>query len=169
MPLTAQGGLLKQSPKDKAKPYLSSVIEAEVIYVHEDLPHQSWESDLLKEELKRKDTTKIWKYPFYTPKTKAHDIKDLQKVLGDLNIIKVYRGPKRCGGYHPDYCISWQKESSTFYALVCYGCGEIVFYDSKSFIIYDIEDEALRGLKDLLQGYQKKRPKKDKSDPRQLR
>jgi hypothetical protein len=142
--------------------YRTTVAAAKSIVVFEGLPHQMWDKELLAVEIKRKDTRKIWEYPFYTPSVPATNSNDLRKLLSRSDSITVFGGPKLCGGYHPDYCISWQAGDVTYYALVCFGCHEIVFYDGKTPLIYDLEEKAYEQYKKLLATYASKRPKKTK-------
>ncbi len=139
--------------------YRTTVAAAKSIVVFEGLPHQSWDPKLLAVEIKRKDTQKIWKFPFYTPSVAATNSDDLRHLLSRSDSIKVYGGPKLCGGYHPDYCISWQAGEITYYALVCFGCHEIVLYDGKKPLIYDLDKKAYERYKKLLAIYEAKRPK----------
>ncbi len=138
--------------------YRTTVAAAKSIVVFEGLPHQMWDRELLAVEIQRKDTQKIWEYPFYTPSVAATNSDDLRQLLCSSDSIVVYGGPKLCGGYHPDYCISWQAGEITYYALVCFGCQEIVFYDGKKPLIYDLDEKAYERYKKLLAIYEAKRP-----------
>jgi len=142
--------------------FRTTVAAAKSIVVFEGLPHQMWDRELLTVEIQRKDTQKIWEFPFYTPSTAATNADDLRQLLSSSNSIVVYAGPKGCGGYHPDYCISWQAEETTYYALVCLGCHEIVLYDGKTSLIYDLDEKAYERYKKLLAVYEAKHPKKAK-------
>lgn len=145
-------------PKEASTNYRRTLATTETLSVSEGLPHQMWERSLLEREIKRTDTAKIWKYPFYTPSVLATNPDDLKRLLSSPDSIKVYEGPKLCGGYHPDYCVSWQAEKKTYHALICFGCDEVVFFDGTSSLIYDLSDDACNGLKELLSSYAKKRP-----------
>jgi hypothetical protein len=142
--------------------YRTTVAAAKSIVVFEGLPHQRWDRELLAVEIQRKDTQKIWEYPFYAPSVAATNADDLRQLLSRSDSIVVYGGPKLCGGYHPDYCISWQTGETIYYALVCFGCHEIVLYDGKTPLIYDLDEKAFERYKKLLAVYEAKRPKKAK-------
>ena len=58
------------------------------------------------------------------------------------------------------YCISWQAGAVTYHALVCFGCEEIVFYDGKTPLIYDLDKKAYERYEKLLAIDAAKRPKK---------
>ncbi len=144
---------------DAAAKYQASLIAAKHIVVFEGLPHQSWDRELLATESKRADTRMIWEYRFYTPSVVATNAKELRQVLSYPGSIVVYGGPKACGGYHPDYCISWQAGKSVHRAFVCLGCHEVVLYDGKETLIYDLGASAYEKLNELLAVYRLKRPK----------
>lgn len=152
----------KSPPKEASADYRTTLAAAKTLSVFEGLPHQRWDRDLLAQEIKREDTTKIWKYPFYTPSVLATNANELKRLLSSPDAIEVYGGPKLCGGYHPDYCLSWEEEKKTYNALICFGCHEVVFFDGKTSIIYDLHDDAQKRLKELLSIYAKKRPHKAK-------
>ena len=81
--------------------YRTTVAAAKSIVVFEGLPHQSWDKQLFAVEIERKDTRKIWEYPFYTPSVPATNSDDLRELLSRPDSIAVYGGAKACGGYHP--------------------------------------------------------------------
>lgn len=144
--------------KEDAADYRTTIATTKSISVFEGLPHQRGQRDLLAQEIKRKDTTTIWMYPFYTPSILATNAGELKRLLSSPDAIVVYSGDKFCGGYHPDYCLSWKAEKKTYYALICFGCREVVFSDGGSRLIYDLNPDAYHRLMDLLVIYAKKRP-----------
>ncbi len=79
--------------------------EASMVTVHEGLPHQMFESDLLDAESKRKDTEKIGSFRFYTPAVAATSPDVLKHLLSSSDSIQVFVGEKKCGGFHPDYTV----------------------------------------------------------------
>ena len=138
--------------------YRTTMRDATELVVFEGLPHQMWESDQLEAELKRSDTTKIWNYPFYTPGVAATNAYDLKVLLGSQASIRPYGGGKLCGGYHPDFCVSWTVKSITYYVQVCFGCDEIVFYNGATHLKYDMAEGLNEKLRAALKPYAKKRP-----------
>ena len=129
--------------------YRTTVLATKSLVVFEGLP-RPFEKELLATEIKRKDTKEILIYPFYTPGVDAKNANDLRKLLSSAASIAVYGGPKACGGFHPDYCISWQAGEVTYYALICFHCQEIVFYDGKTSLIYDLVGDGYSGYEELL-------------------
>ncbi len=133
--------------------------DAKDIMVLEGLPHPYKEEELLKEESKRKDTSKILEWPsweerFYTPAVKATNSEDILKILSGPDCLGVYI-PDKCG-FHSDYCLKWSKGNTTYHALLCMGCHEIMVFDGKESQSFSFSPEP---LKPLLAIYDKKRPK----------
>lgn len=143
----------------ESDPYRQTLRDATELVVFEGLPHQKWEPDQLEAELNRSDITKIWNYPFYTPSVAATNAYDLKVLLGSQASIRPYGGGKLCGGYHPDFCVSWTVKSITYYVQVCFGCDEIVFYNGATHLKYDMADGINEKLRSALKSYAKKRPK----------
>lgn len=138
---------------------------ASLIRVYEGLPHQSFERDLLAKESQRKDTKVIGSFRFYTPAVEAKNLVGLRTLLSSSEAIQVFRGEKRCGGFHPDYAIEWLDGAGNRYdAQICFGCHEVIYRDGKNEYRYDLKRGSLEKLKKELAGYAKKRPKKIKSD-----
>lgn len=138
--------------------YRTSVATADSIVIYEGLPHHMWEEELLEVEVRREDTLKIWGYTFYTPAVAPAQPEVFRQLLGRADSLKLYSGNKFCGGYHPDYAISWSSGGTTFYALVCIGCHEIVFFDGEYALIYDLPRATYDEFKRLLGFHQNKRP-----------
>lgn len=61
-------------------------------------------------------------------------------------LYQPYRGPKMCGGYHPDYCLEWQSTRGTYYALLCTGCHEVILIGDGAEVHCDLHDEPLQTL-----------------------
>lgn len=139
-----------------------SLSKADKIFVYEGLPHQMFEADLLKVEMKRKDTHKISGYPFYIPKVIAPEkiAKTLREVAVNDENYAVFSGEKRCGGFHPDYAISWLDNGKKYSILFCYGCHEALFVDGQKTYRYDFKKVVKFRI--LLASFKSKRPNKTK-------
>lgn len=151
--------LLESAPPTVAdsQRFRDTLLEADEVVVFEGLPHQTWQPDKLKEELKRPDVTKIEGFPFYTPALKAN-ADELKQLLGTPASIKPYGGAKACGGYHPDYNISWTVRAITYHVQICLGCHEVLFITGKTSLKYDMADDAVKRFEALRQLYTLKRP-----------
>ena len=148
-------------PKQKATSKLRDTIKnTDRVFVYEGLPHQMFEADLLKTEKKRKDTTTIASYPFYTPKSRVEGkaAAALQVIISDSDNYSQFSGEKRCGGFHPDYAIEWSDGDKAYSILFCYGCGEVLIVDGKNTYRYDFKFSD--DLKKIFSAFHLKRPKR---------
>ena len=116
------------------------------VELFEGLPHQTWENELLAYELKSKKTVRVHGYHFYesplnlTPK----DTETLRSILADSGTYRAFSGEKRCGGFHPDYCVSWVYDSRTYCVHICFGCEEFKSFGMDCELRTDAEKIALR-------------------------
>jgi len=131
---------------------------AQRLVVYEGLPHQAKERRLMEREATREDVTRIFGYPFYTPAVPAKDQRALQRILGSPGNFGIYTGPKTCGGFHPDYAVSWTSGGRPQHMLICFGCGEVLLSDGRSLLPYDLDRTAWAGLRGLLDRHASKRP-----------
>lgn len=137
----------------------SSLQSAQRLMVYEGLPHQAHEKELIAREIVRKDTTRLHGYPFYTPARPAKQAAGLRRVLGSADSYKVYGGPKTCGGFHPDYAVSWNDGAKSYQLLVCFGCGEVLATDGATSMPFSLKNPVVAELRGLLDGHSLKRPR----------
>jgi hypothetical protein len=141
--------------------FLVNVRSAQTVTVYEGLPHQMFENDAYLRELKRADVVRIETFPFYAePLSVSPPEKSelTETVLGDDAHIP-YRGPKMCGGYHPDYVLIWEKAGHKSGAMVCFGCHEVIYFTPQGRLIEELGDAAYGKLKAVLSRYRVNRPK----------
>ena len=161
--LAPAGGITeKVVPVSAADALRTSLAGAEPVYVYEGLPHQSSEADLLRQERKRDDVTKIGDFPFYVPKFQAAEgtSASLKKLLTVPGSYREFGGLKLCGGFHPDYAIAWKADDSEHAILLCFGCHEALFVSGEQRLRYDLNRDPLESLRKLLARFEKKRPSK---------
>lgn len=129
--------------------------------LYEGLPHQSWEAELLEKELEAKKTITVQGFPFYERPlvVTAADVAELRGLSAAPDTFSPYRGPKMCGGFHPDYCLSWQDGETKYELLICFGCHEMKFFAPNHEAIADIQAEALARFEAVLKKYRDQRPK----------
>ncbi|MBL9085454.1 MAG: hypothetical protein JNK76_26855 [Planctomycetales bacterium] len=133
---------------------------AEKVVLYEGLPHQSSEHELLAEELRTKATQEFHNYPFYAEPLalRDEDAKRLSEIRGNVRTFHQYRGPKGCGGFHPDYLVEWHVGADRFQALICFGCTEVKLFGPGLESLNDLEEDAENQLRELLKRYRKHRP-----------
>jgi hypothetical protein len=134
--------------------------QAEALVLHEGLPHQMFESDLLQEELRTKAVERLDGYPFYREPLAlaAEDAKRLSRILGDPATYKPFSGEKLCGGFHPDYAVEWHVGSDRYLVLICFGCHEAKRSGPGLKTRDDLAYAAYNELQALLKGCRKNRP-----------
>jgi hypothetical protein len=142
----------------------TSLNKANHIFIYEGLPHQLFESDALKEEKKREDTTMLGGFPFYTPRIEVNGelIGILKKIVAESQNYAEFTGEKRCGGFHPDYALSWTDGTKDYIILFCFGCVETVVVDVRKSYRYNFKRMA--ELKAQLGQFRSKRPAKEEGE-----
>lgn len=139
---------------------LSRSKKAEKFVVYEGLPHQNFEPELLAQEQKAKETLTLHRCAVYKEplKLKPEDQQKIQAVLLQPAVYKPWRGEKKCGGFHADYCLEWYCDGQFFRALVCFGCGEILLVGPDDEKLYDIDYRIFGPVGDVLLSYRQQRP-----------
>ncbi len=116
-------------PRSEPEPVVDGVWPAERVVLYEGLPHPAWESELLEEQLRTKETQELHGHPFYkeTLPLKLDDSKRLTDILGSAGTYKRFSGEKKCGGFHPDFVVEWHVGEDRFRVLICFGCrGKVI-------------------------------------------
>ena len=140
--------------------FTGSVASAEKMTLWEGLPHQGFESDLMESERRSKPVQELHGYWFYEEPLapSAEDAKRLTQLLSDPATYKPFSGEKKCGGFHPDYAVEWQKNSNTYRALICFGCDEAKLFGPAIDERHDLNEQAMQELEALLTKHRKNRP-----------
>jgi len=142
---------------------LKPVSESAKLTLYEGLPHQVWESDDLEAELKSKDTVKRFGFPFYEKPVAVSeaDVEKLRSLIQAPGAFKEFYGHKACGGFHPDYSLTWTEGSETTEIHLCFGCGEIkAFLDDRE-VYCEFGEDSQKEFRLLLENYRVQRPKKE--------
>ena len=139
---------------------LREFLAAKDLTLYEGLPHPFSERESFASERDRKQTTKLHGFYFYPAQqtVKLDDARSLQALFVQTDAFVPYRGPKACGGFHPDYALEWTAEEGTYQMLICFGCHEVKVFGPNSAVYCDIPSNTYQALKTLLSGYVKQRP-----------
>jgi hypothetical protein len=142
------------------KPIVAEIQAATSVTIYEGLPHQRHKR-MLFDELATKKTVTLHSFPFYdvaiTP-TEA-DAAKLIAICGQQKTFGIYRGAKLCGGFHPDWCVEFKKDSDVYQMLVCFGCREVRLYGPRNQVFSDLDKGTMKSLRELLTPLQKNCPK----------
>lgn len=131
------------------------------VTLFEGLPHQKYESDLLKAESKRKDTIGMDGFPFYseTLEMKEDDKHQLLSMLTNRGSFETQFWAKSCGGFHPDYALQLSTQGTNYFVQICLGCGDIRVISPDASQEFSLTERAANRLHKLLDRYHKNRPK----------
>jgi hypothetical protein len=143
-----------------SRAFTAAVAGADKMTLYEGLPHAMFESDAMESERRSKPVKELHGYWFYKEPLapSAEDVKRLTQVLSDPAAFAPFSGEKKCGGFHPDYAVEWQKDSSAYRALICFGCDEAKLFGPGIDERHDLGPRALPELEALLRKHQKNRP-----------
>ena len=141
-------------------PESATIARAERLTVYEGLPHQMYEPKSLASERKSKPTIELHGFPFYCAsiELKPGDAEKLKALLGNPRSFEPFSGEKKCGGFHPDYAVEWTVGDKISDCLICFGCGEVMIHGPGTESRYDLQGDALKLLKAILQPYRINRP-----------
>ena len=142
------------------RPLVEGMGNTGALTLHEGLPHQMWEGKLLAAELAGTRTVTLHGFPFYAGPIapSESDAARLRTLCGQRETFGRYRGPKECGGYHPDWCIELTAEEGAYRVLVCYGCHEARLYGPEYEVWSDLGKGSLEHLVEVMNPYRKNRP-----------
>jgi hypothetical protein len=146
----------KSDAVEKTDAWRKPIAEGAALTVHEGLPHPAETS--FRSESTRSDVVVSAGHAFYTPGVAAKHRADLAKLLADPSSYHRFSGAKECGGFHPDFAVSWRAGQKIITLQICYGCYETIFTDGKTSLRYDLNHEAGKKIEPLLQENGSKRP-----------
>lgn len=137
-------------------PISEGVRRASSLTLFEGLPHQNWDYDQHQRELATKKTVVIHDFPFYErPLVLSTDeVAELRRLCAAAGSYSSYSGEKLCGGYHPDYCLTWKDDTATYDLMICFGCEEMKLYGPQNYLIADLNAPFNK----LLKKHQDQRP-----------
>jgi hypothetical protein len=141
-------------------PESASIARADRLTLYEGLPHPVEETISYNAERKRKPIFELHGSSFYRAalELKAGDEQKLKALLASSKTFEPFSGEKKCGGFHPDYAVEWSVGKTTYSCLICLGCGEAKIYGLGADSYYDIQPDAHKHLKEILQPYRVNRP-----------
>lgn len=161
-PLTvAQAAPLSGAARKHFDAISIGIREATGVTLFEGLPHQMFERESRASELKTKETIQLHGFPFYKRALplSAEDAGALRSLLSNAETYEAFGGEKRCGGFHPDYSIAWEKGGQMFRVLVCFGCHEFKLFGTGHELRTDANDKVMKNVEAILRKYHAQRPK----------
>ena len=144
----------------KLRPFASQIRNAKSFRLFEGLPHQFSEAVMLRSELASKDTFRIWEFDFYSAPvpTSPSDLQVLTRLASSSDTYVTFGGPKLCGGFHPDFALTWNDGTKRTSLLLCLGCSEMLFINDDRKFLVTIRHEFWEQFRDILDKYHPNRP-----------
>jgi hypothetical protein len=115
---------------DSVKTFTDAYRRAETVVIYEGLPRGSDASNLPDDKRGKRSVREFHGYSFYEPPLWVEGFGNgrLTASLGDPAKYRPFSGEKKCGGFHPDYAVELRLGSSTYRALICFGCSEVKLF-----------------------------------------
>lgn len=129
----------------------AEIQKAETLVVYRGFPRREALTD--DEPEPKKDPNVALRGYLFQPRAYACDEKataKLREICSTKAAFKKWRGPKKCGGYHPDYCLQFKNGDTVTSVLLCYGCNEAKFFGSKANLYVDADAAALEAIQVIL-------------------
>ncbi|MEP4078042.1 hypothetical protein [Haloferula sp.] len=147
-------------PVEHSEEARKALAKAKTFTLYEGLPHPAKETEIFTTEADRKDTKQITGFFFYKPGLKVDPAttEKLRQVIADSDSLTEWE-EKRCGGFHPDWSLTWRRGWSKDHALICFSCEDIIYISGDYQLRYTLTPAANKKLKALLNPFQSKRPK----------
>ncbi len=138
----------------------AAVQKADQLILFEGLPHPTWESELLVEERRTKETVTLHEFSFYAAPLDipTEDKEKLRGLLGDERLYGRWQGEAMCGGFHPDYLAEWRVGDDFYQFQICFGCLEVWVYGPDKDLRYAMSGKAAKTIENLLGKHSKHRP-----------
>lgn len=124
----------------------------------EGLPHQTYEWKEHEYEMANKPVEVINDFPFYRDKIalKVNEVQKLTDYFDSALSFSPSIGAKRCGGFHPDYCLQWiNLGGNKVNCFLCFGCEELQLRQGDWYFHCDMRTLPLKAI---LYEYRQNRP-----------
>lgn len=139
---------------------LSCIGDASNLLLYEGLPHDWIEAELFAQEQQTKAIVHRNNFPFYqeTLTPTPEDTEHLTDFFVAEDAFIPWKDWKRCGGFHPDFCLEWNLGSNIYRVLICFSCDEILISTPTASSKWDLRRSYKPFVYDSLIRYQKNRP-----------
>jgi hypothetical protein len=88
---------------------------------------------------------------FRPPKTlQGDEARALAEALANDANYDHHQSGKKCGGFHADWAVEWQRGGETVRALLCFGCGEAKWLSRDGERMNDLTPSGEKRLQALL-------------------
>lgn len=141
------------------KSMTDGVRRSTVLTLYEGLPHPG-HAEIFKSEMKSKKVVKFHDSPFYeTPlSVDPKEFNALRDLCADIVSYQPYSGARKCGGFHPDYCLTWLDGQEKYEVHICFFCREMKLFCGSQEVYADIHQFSYVTFKNILQSRRGQRP-----------
>ncbi len=135
---------------DNYKPLSAAIEKAGKVTLYEGTPRERRDGKPVEGKV-----IKLHDFAFFEkqPVLKDEDAKSLTKLFCAKDSFGKWEGYKKCGGYHPDFCIEWKNGDDAYQVLVCLGCHEVKCFGPKAELYCDINSDAYKQFSEILTRY----------------
>ncbi|MCW1884966.1 hypothetical protein OKA04_09530 [Luteolibacter flavescens] len=139
---------------------VATLKDESVISIHEGLPRFPPKAKLPDSERKPEKTLRRYGFSFYQQdlKLKDEDAKTLRSLIRAPGSFEEFRGFKFCGGFHPDFAVTWKDGEVEVELHLCFGCSEARVYRGGTEVYCEIGGESYERFKEILDAYRTQRP-----------
>jgi hypothetical protein len=157
----AFAGPLTAGAQEYFEPMSAGIGRAIRVTLYEGLPHQTFEADILLREIEHKKSIVLHGYPFYERPLRllVRDVAELRRIFSDKTTYEIFHGEKLCGGFHPDYGMTWEQGGQTYTVLICFGCREFKLFGPDHDLRTNANPEVFARVEAILKRYHGQRPK----------
>lgn len=141
--------------------FAASLGSAPSFVLYEGLPHPTAEADAYAREVGRTQTVELHGNAFYAAPLELDEASraELKAALSDEALFEPFRADKKCGPFHADFGLQWDRGGARYTLLLCFTCGEAAWYDAAGNVTHnDLSDARKAKLVQLLFRHGKNRP-----------
>jgi hypothetical protein len=144
--------VMRPDPLEAAAPLLEALKKGVPITIHEGIKRFA-SLGSTEEALKRRGEWLIDLFQFFKTGTVDRDTKALRDLLLKEGALGTWSGGKACGGFHPDFAITWKVAERDVSLMLCFGCHEAMFADEAGNLLYNLPKESYDALKGELEKF----------------
>jgi hypothetical protein len=136
-----------------AKLFLDVLASDRPIAIHEGTPRPGHYQDPQTE--KTRGVVSFGLFKFFKTGVAERDLSSLRSLLAKEGTITEWGGGKACGGFHPDFCVTWLEGRDRVVVHICLTCHEVRIEKGAASFLYDLGKESYDELKEELERFRK--------------
>ena len=145
--------VMRPDAPEEAAPLLEALKQGAKLTLHEGLPRLPAKDGSDKDALKRRGEWSLDGFQFFKTGIVDRDTGALKDLLLKKDALAAWGGPKACGGFHPDFAITWKVAERDVSLMICFGCHEAKFADPQGDLLFDLPEESYDALQAELEKF----------------